>query len=270
MLKQRLLTAFILIVALLLVLFYLPSLAFLYLTAFVTLLGAWEWTNLMGVKETGWRAAYLILLVYLGYGTLYMPVFQFLLLSTLWWCLAAASVFVYPKWSEFWSRGDLPRALMGVFVLVPCWGAVNYIRNQADGVYILLFLLVLIWGADSAAYFGGKKWGRRKLAASVSPGKTWEGFASAMAFTIIYSILVFWLDNMPMETWVWGVLLALVTVCFSIIGDLTESMLKRQAGLKDSGALLPGHGGLLDRIDSLTAAAPVFAFGALLIGMYVG
>jgi phosphatidate cytidylyltransferase len=151
---------------------------------------------------------------------------------------------------------------------VPCWVAINYIFIQHEGRLALLFLFILIWGADSAAYFVGKKWGKHKLAPQVSPGKSIEGMMGALVFTILLAIITQLLCRIPLERWHWGILLSLLTVIFSIVGDLFESMLKRNAGIKDSGNILPGHGGLLDRIDSLTAAAPVFAFGSWVIGTY--
>ena len=160
-------------------------------------------------------------------------------------------------------------SLIGVLVLMPCWAAVNFVRNQNDnGLALLLFLLVLIWGADSSAYFVGKKWGKTSLAPRVSPGKTMAGAGGALLFLLIYSLAVLIACSVPYALWPWVLTLAFVTVIFSIIGDLFESVMKRQVGVKDSGKIFPGHGGLLDRIDSLTAAAPVFALGSMLIGMY--
>jgi phosphatidate cytidylyltransferase len=121
--------------------------------------------------------------------------------------------------------------------------------------------LFLIAFADSGAYFGGRQWGKRKLAPAVSPGKTWEGVFSAFAASTLVALAAAWLFGLAGNLWPAFVVLSLVTVVFSILGDLTESMFKRQAGMKDSGTLLPGHGGVLDRIDSITAAAPVFVVG---------
>lgn len=271
MLKQRIITAMILIPLTLLVLFYLPPAAFCFLTAFIALGAAWEWSSLMEMLRIGWRASYLLLTALLFVSALYLPVFYIFVCASVWWLLAALLVFFYPRGSAWWAKSRVWRGLMGLLVLVPCWAAINYIRNQSDGsdgIYALLFLFVLIWGADSAAYFAGKKWGRHKLAPNVSPGKSIEGLAGALVFTVVLVFAVLLLLHIPMISWLWCFLLSLVTVLFSIVGDLFESMLKRQAGLKDSGRLLPGHGGLLDRIDSLTAAAPIFVFGSLLLGMY--
>lgn len=268
MLKQRIITALILIPLTLLVLFYMPPMAFCFLTAFITLGAAWEWSTLMEIKKPGWRWFYLLITALFFVSVLFIPVLYIFILASIWWCFALLLVVLYPRLSGCWSRHPFFRGVMGVLVLVPCWAAINYIRNQSDGVYALLFLFVLIWGADSAAYFTGKKWGTIKLAPTVSPGKSVQGLVGALVFSTLLALIILFLLQIPLQSWAWCLALSLVTVIFSVIGDLFESMLKRQAGLKDSGRLLPGHGGLLDRIDSLTAAAPIFVFGSLVLGMY--
>lgn len=270
MLKQRIITALVLIPLFLAVLFYAPPREFLLFTALVTLAGAWEWSRLAGIKRAAGRFLYLLLILLLGFNAIFVPLHYILIAGGVWWPLAFALVLLYPRFSKRWSRGFVWRSLMGIFVLIPCWVAINYIRNQEDGIYALLFLFVLIWGADTAAYFVGKKWGRVPLARRVSPGKTVQGAIGALVFTFLITLGALVLCHTPYAVWPWGVLLSMLTVVFSMVGDLFESALKRQAGVKDSGNLLPGHGGIMDRIDSLTAAAPVFALGAWFLGMYFG
>ncbi|TAK79227.1 MAG: phosphatidate cytidylyltransferase [Gammaproteobacteria bacterium] len=270
MLKQRILTALILIPFTLALLVYLPPAGFCIVTLLMTLAAAGEWSNLMGVKRVSRRILYVGIILFLMIDALFIPAPVILAIAFIWWLWATVAVLRYPRGSQGWGRSVLLRGLMGVFVLIPCWVAINYIRMQSDGVFDLLFLFLLIWGADSVAYFVGKKWGKTKLAPEVSPGKSVQGFAAAMlsAIGIAAAALAFW--KVPLPIWPWVIALAMVTVLFSVVGDLCESMLKRQAGLKDSGSLLPGHGGLLDRIDSLTAAAPIFALGAILLGVFLG
>lgn len=248
-------------------LFLLPSSLFAILTGMLTLWGAWEWAGLMGLSRLSSRVVYLSIVLAALFLILFVPVAVILMTAFIWWLAALVLVICYPRGSSCWGTGVFPRSLMGVLVLVPCWGAVNFIRNQQDGIYILLFLFLLIWGADTAAYFAGKRWGRRRLLPEVSPGKTVEGAIAASLFAVVFALLVALIGQVAKETWLWGCMLSLLTVWFSILGDLTESMIKRHAGVKDSGQLLPGHGGLLDRIDSLTAAAPIFVLGALAFGV---
>jgi len=224
----------------------------------------------MEVKNIGMRLLYIFIMGWILFAMLFIPTGFVFLVAFVLWVAATMMVAFYPRGSQWWAKSVFWRGVMGIFVLVPCWAALNYIRNQESGFYALLFLFALIWGADIGAYFAGKKWGKHKLAPLVSPGKSVEGFAAAMLVTFIIAILAAWWTALPVRVWPGCILIALVTVAFSVIGDLFESMLKRQAGLKDSGKLLPGHGGLLDRIDSLTAAAPIFVFTAWLLSNYVG
>jgi phosphatidate cytidylyltransferase len=176
-------------------------------------------------------------------------------------------VSVYPRQQDLW-RNISTRTLAGLLILVPAWTAVVYLQGLSDqGPAYVLFLLLLIWCADTAAYFGGRAWGKRKLLVNVSPGKTWEGAGSALVAVGVLSWVGAHILGVAAEQLSVFIGLSLVTVLFSILGDLIESMYKRQAGLKDSGTLLPGHGGVLDRIDSLTAAAPIFVLGLLSSGI---
>jgi phosphatidate cytidylyltransferase len=162
-------------------------------------------------------------------------------------------------------RFSLFSAVAGFFALVPAWAAIQSIHSSGEsGPILTLFLLVLIWVADSGAYFAGHRWGRTKLAPIISPGKTREGLYGAMAGSVVCAVaLSWWLGEWSRLHWM--LLLCLATVLLSVVGDLFESLFKRQAGAKDSGAILPGHGGVLDRIDSVTAAAPLFLLGLILL-----
>ncbi len=271
MLKQRVITAAILIPLFIFLIFGVSPRIFSVVTAIIMLIGAWEWTLLMGVTRFPQCFFYpvvmffvLILMFALIYlHKLFIP--YILYIALVWWLLATLLVVCYPKASVLWGKSILVRAIMGFLVLIPCWLAINFIR-VAYGPYLLLFLFILIWGADIGAYFAGKKWGKNKLAPEVSPGKTWQGLYGAIVVTLLVALLGSWWFAIPAQEW-WAVIaLSLITVLFSVVGDLFESMLKRNVGVKDSGQIFPGHGGLLDRIDSLTAAAPVFALGSLLLG----
>ena len=271
MLKQRVLTALVLIPLFLAVLFKATPYWFGIFTVCIVLLAAWEWSSFIGIKPWPVRLCYPVLMYGFISFPLFLPIQYVLFIGICWWVVALILVASYPRSAALWGNSKMLRGIMGFFVLVPTWRALNFIRDtdsyggKDNGIYALLFLFILIWGADSGAYFVGKKWGKNKLAPQVSPGKTLQGMLGALVTTIIIS--PFFLAVVPnADPNVFAViLLGIVTVLFSILGDLFESMLKRNVGMKDSGRLFPGHGGLLDRIDSLTAAAPLFALGSWLV-----
>lgn len=268
MLEQRLLTAAILIPAVVWGVLALPTAWLAVPLGMIALLGAWEWTALMQMPTRAARLAYVALLLALG-----LLVFLanaavltqgLLLVAVSWWCMALVWVGSYRGQTGLTRRDRLAGPVLGLLVLLPCWLSLLAVHGSSpDGPRLLLFLLILIWTADSAAYFAGRTFGRHKLAPHVSPGKSWEGAAGAAVGTLIVAVVGARLFGYGLAGFV---ALCLVTACFSVVGDLMESLFKRRVGVKDSGALLPGHGGVLDRIDSLTAAGPVFAAGLMLLG----
>lgn len=267
MLKKRILSAIFLIAAFLFILIYFSSQLFCLLISIIMLFAAWEWTKISEIKKVSSRIFYLIIVASLLILLLFVPLqyFYFLFIATfIWWIIAFLLIISFSLGDFSWGKSIFLRATMGLFVLIPCWAALNDLRNQTQGVSQLIFLFFLIWGADSAAYFAGKKWGKHHLAPRVSPGKTIEGLMGALIFAFVFSLFVQWFAKIPWSQWWWGIVLSLITVLFSVVGDLFESMIKRVAHLKDSGNVIPGHGGVLDRIDSLTAAVPIFTLGALL------
>ncbi|WP_043529309.1 phosphatidate cytidylyltransferase [Litchfieldella xinjiangensis] len=259
MLKQRVITAVILAPLVLAGLFGLTGGAFALFTGAIVLIGAWEWVNLAGYANSKLRIA----------GVLGMAVAMALLWYTgqvhsawpLWvaavgWALNLYWVVAYPEHQAQWAT-SARRLAMGVWVLLPCW--VGFIVLRESGAVWLLFLLLLVWCADTGAYFAGRRFGKRKLAVHVSPAKSWEGVLGGMAATTLLALIfAVWLSLGVGETLVLVIITWAVSLV-SVLGDLFESMLKRTRGIKDSSALLPGHGGVLDRIDSLTAAVPLFA-----------
>jgi phosphatidate cytidylyltransferase len=268
MLLQRILTAAILIPLTLLILFYASPLVFLIVTGCVFLAAAWEWSNLMGIKTNAGRILYLLLVLFIMGWVLFIPVRYIYTAGLVWWIVAIVFIISYPTLSGWWGRGYAVRGMMGLLTLIPCWTGLNILRNQPDGIHAILLLFLLVWSADTFAFFVGRRWGKHKLCPLVSPQKSWEGFFAALIGTIGITTTILWLFHIPQSAWGMFILLTVITVLFSIVGDLLESMLKRHVGLKDSGRLLPGHGGLLDRIDSLTAAVPIFAAGGLILSKY--
>jgi phosphatidate cytidylyltransferase len=261
-LRQRILTALVLIPAVIWAVLQLPTQQFAALLAVLVLMGAWEWSNLAGLRATFARVQYVVLvamvlwMAWWWHGHLVAR--GILFLGFLGWLLALAWI-SRPDYAR--DNGPL-KAVAGFLVLVPAWlGLVLLHAHPALGPRLVLFLMVLIWVADSGAYFAGRRWGRHKLAPRVSPGKTWEGVYGALAACALVALAgAWWMGGAPRQM-VSFLLICLVTILFSIAGDLLESLMKRQRGIKDSGQLLPGHGGVLDRVDSLTAAAPVFVLG---------
>lgn len=273
MLKQRILTAVILVPLLVAALFYLSLPWLTLIFAVFMAAAAWEWAGLTGLRPIAARLAYVAAVLLFGVlGLKLIPldpelIVSFLTASALWWLWALV---------ELISRRDVTRGMFatmtgrvvgGFLVLVPLWVAAVYLLSaDEERPRVLLFLLVLVWVADSAAYFAGSVFGRTRLAPHVSPGKTVEGVAGGVLGVVLLAWLcgtILWkFEGMSLATWIG---LAAVTALFSVVGDLTESKLKRVAGVKDSGRLLPGHGGVLDRIDALTSAVPVFALGAVFL-----
>ncbi|TVP42822.1 MAG: phosphatidate cytidylyltransferase [Halomonas sp.] len=265
MLRQRIITAAWLAPLTLIGLFGLQGGAFALFTALMVLLGAWEWTNLAGVSRQRTRlqlvAVMALLMVGMWFTGAAFAVWP-LWLAALGWLLNLYWVVHYPDHRQQWQSTPR-RLLMGLWVLLPCWVGFNILRDS--GAIWLLFVLLLVWTADIGAYFAGRRWGQRKLAPRVSPGKSWEGVMGGLTATLLLA-LVF---SLWQPVGVAGgaaliVITALVTL-ISVLGDLLESMLKRYRDIKDSSQLLPGHGGVLDRIDSLTAAIPLFALLYILV-----
>jgi phosphatidate cytidylyltransferase len=164
----------------------------------------------------------------------------------------------YPRTSGKWSSVAC-KLVIGLLILLPAWQGLVYIKHMALGNWLIMAVMVLVWGADIGAYFSGRAFGKRKLAPAVSPGKSWEGVYGGLALTLLITLVVGVVREWETKQILVALIGAAVVVLISVVGDLTESMFKRQAGIKDSSNLLPGHGGVLDRIDSLTAAIPVFA-----------
>lgn len=260
MLKQRVLTALVLAPLALAAVFLLPQSAFEAVLAIVFLYGGWEWGNLCRLAlpaRLGYLAVQALALAVVAFVPESQPVA--VTLALLFWLVALVLVKGYPDTARF-SRMPA-RMVMGLLVLVPAWYAVSALRSSDAGLALLLMLLLLVWGADVGAYAAGKLWGRRKLLPKVSPGKTLEGAAGGLTTCMLVAVgFSLWFELTPVAT-VSLIVLSLLTGMVSVLGDLLESMLKRERGIKDSGQLLPGHGGVLDRIDSLTAAAPVFYAG---------
>ena len=254
MLMQRVVTSLVAVTVLLLVLFVAPAPVAEAAIALVALTGAWEWARFVGLVGFGPRLFYVALVAallgaaFIVGDPLRAPV---LLLALVWWIAALFWVFAWPT--------PVPTAvawLGGLCVLIPLFVALTTLYRA--GPEVMLFVLFVVWAADVGAFFAGRTFGRVKLSPQISPGKTWEGVFGGLVMVAVVGAAGARYFDIPV--------MALVPFCIaaaglSIVGDLTVSIFKRNAGIKDSGSLFPGHGGILDRIDSIAAATPVFALG---------
>lgn len=269
MLLQRVITALVMLPIALGGFFLLDGVAFELFIGAVISIAAWEWAQLAGVKAQPARIAYallvavaLLVLHRLASSTVNQIVLS---VALAWWVLATALVLRFPQSALCWRKPGIALA-MGLLVLLPAWQGLSVLKSMPQGNWLILAVMVLVWAADIGAYFAGKAFGKHKLAPRVSPGKSWEGFFGGLAFSIALLALVGWLREWPQAQLLWALVGGALVVLASVIGDLTESMFKRQSGIKDSSQLLPGHGGFMDRVDSLTAAIPVFTSLLWLVG----
>ena len=277
MLRQRVVTALLLAGAFLAGVYYLPLPPLALAFALVVALGAWEWAPLAGLPATAQRLGYVALLLlvaaalyrHAGFGgrVSSQQVQPVLGVACLWWCFALLWVRSFPASAALWNSRPV-RAAMGLLVLLPAWFAAVYLLHVEARGAAMVVLVLLVAAADIGAYFTGRALGRHALSPAVSPGKTWEGFwggvcCAGLLGAGLWRLLPARFDHLGLGA---AVLVALSTALVSVLGDLTVSMVKRESGVKDSSSLLPGHGGLLDRLDSLCAAAPTFALGLILVG----
>jgi phosphatidate cytidylyltransferase len=272
MLATRIFTALVLIPLVLVALFLLPPLGWATAALAAIAAAGVEWARLARFERRA-QAIFAASLVLIGGGAMLVPAARFgvggwpdgVLVALcgpalLFWLLVA------PRWLRSHSRpaSKPAMALVAAIVLIGAWAAV--VQLQSRGPWVVLAAMAIVWLADTAAYFSGRAFGRRKLAPAISPGKTWEGVYGALAAVAVYALALapfaqragYASEVTPLSVAIW-VALALGLALLSIAGDLLESLLKRQAGVKDSGTLLPGHGGVLDRIDALLAAMPAAA-----------
>ncbi|WP_367680359.1 phosphatidate cytidylyltransferase [Candidatus Fukatsuia anoeciicola] len=281
MLKHRFITALILIPIIISMLFLLSPTAFAGVILIICMQAAWEWGQLAGFVNSRQRLCLamlcgLLLVIMLlsiskhQYSINLLQINIPLWISLGWWLIALILVLTYPRSAVLWRNSRILTIIFGAFIIIPFFCGMfairqyNYQQSHTIGAWWLLYLILLVCSTDSGAYFFGKKFGKHKLMVKVSPAKTWEGLLGGL----LTSALICWLfSNYSQLEFSHKKLLicSIVAVFASVLGDLSESMFKREAGIKDSGHLIPGHGGIFDRIDSLTAAVPVFTCLMLLV-----
>ncbi|MEQ3696366.1 MAG: phosphatidate cytidylyltransferase [Pseudomonadales bacterium] len=269
MLKQRVITA-VVIAALFIagVVYSNPLQGTLFLAA-VWLLGAWEWVQLAAIANRWFKALYVVFVALVmmalhwitfdGLSAFNIDVVRTVFIgSSIVWGVLFLWIQGYPSSAVIW-RHPLVILSLGVLILVPAWYAMVLLKFEHSYALILVAVLLMAVGNDTGAFAVGKTIGKHKLAKEVSPKKTWEGFFGGVVLGSIVGVVIAYLMELPASDWRGWMLATLAAIAGSVIGDLAESMFKRQAGVKDSGVLLPGHGGFLDRLDSLSAAFPLFA-----------
>ena len=277
MLRQRVVTALILAAGFIAVLLFAPFTVQAAVFGCIAAAGAWEWAALAGWRSAWARALYAAIFLGLCAGLWVFcdllgaePVARvrpWLAGAALLWSAMLVGLRSYPGGRWIWSRAVV-RLLMGWAMLSATWLAVVFTLRLVNGPFVLFTMILTIAVADIGAYFVGRQFGRHRLAESISPAKTWEGFWGGLLAVTALAVLIW--ANLPLTLLHLGlgslIALAIATGGASVVGDLTVSLVKREVGVKDSGTLLPGHGGLMDRLDSICGAAPVFAFGLILVG----
>jgi len=273
MLRTRVITAVVVLLVLVGMLFYASSAAWSLFVLAIALGGCWEWSRLCGLTPMA-QSIFLLLSGGLGGAgwMLYLRAPEDTFRAVGMALLVAAAVFwivVAPLWLRYkWRPAPWPAALAGWVVLWPTWFAFVLLRER--GPWVLLAVAAIVWVADVAAYFAGRRFGKRKLAPAVSPGKSWEGVYGGLAGVALYGVVLAATSRatpLPISDFfepglgVVAILAMLLLAGLSVVGDLLESWMKRGAGRKDSSRLLPGHGGILDRIDALTSTLPLAALG---------
>jgi len=270
--RTRVLTALALAVPIVPLILFLPTTGFACLVAAIASLAAWEWIALDGGRSaTVIRLTYsLVIIILVLSAGLIRPLWPYVVASALVvWCLLFGAVFVGIKKARIPSF--TAGYVLGVGVIVPGPAVLTVIHGLEDGPLLVLTLCIIVWSADVGAYFVGRNWGRRKLAPAISPGKTLEGTAGGLLASIVSGMLCYGLwHTLQTDTFssagIWLIMVIIVSVV-STVGDLVESVVKRNAGQKDSGSLLPGHGGVLDRIDGLLPAAPTLGIWLIALGV---
>lgn len=256
-LMQRVFTSVVLIPITVALIFFAPLPLFSVAVLMVILAAAWEWTNLMGLRKRNYRIGYVVLMACLAGLTLMLPPKAIFGVALVWWGLAWFWLMQYPNGKEIWTRPFLS-GFFGTQVLLPLWVGMIGLRQLSHGEYWVLWFVLLIWAADIGAYFVGKRFGKKRLMPQISPGKTWNGVWGGITLSLLVGIAGLYVLQIDLLTWGMWLLSIVAVIGVSILGDLVLSMFKRQRGIKDSGILFPGHGGVLDRIDSLASAMPVF------------
>jgi len=266
MLKQRIITAVLLLAVFALLLIFASPTVFAFVIALIVAAGAWEWSRLCGVVNEQAQTGFAMLVGVISLIALHSPLVDsgirwIMLIGVLFWLSIPVQFYLNPVLPPV-KKTNIAHLVVGVFLLPIAALSIHYLRSHGPvaSSWLLLYALGVVWVMDIGAYFTGRQFGKRKLAPLISPGKSWEGVYGGLACSAVLFLLVLIFVDWPPGTAFKLLIATLFAAAFSVIGDLFESRLKRAAGMKDSSQLLPGHGGVLDRIDGVIAALPMFVF----------
>ncbi len=286
MTRTRLIAALVMAPVAIAAILYLPTAWMVTLAAIVFLMGLWEWFDLADIDETLGKTvlllAHVALMVALVWASRSGNGFSFALfelmtlVGVVWWLLALAWLGRYTFASDHTTYARVFKLAAGALAIIPAWCALSWLHGSdtsasmvgsiPKGHFWLLTALMMVWAADSGAYFAGRRFGKHKLSPRISPNKTVEGLIGGLVAGVVVALAMSLLAGATFSQWPKIALVALVATLFSVVGDLFESLLKRHAGVKDSGHIIPGHGGVMDRLDGVLAALPAFALGKALMG----
>ena len=272
MLIKRVLTGIVLVFLALFCVLGITAKSFFFVLILLYVLASWEWSQFINFDKKSWRFLFVLFMLVGLIQFIYVPKVSYdlwLMMGVFWWMTATYLVFLYPRLRTLW-QSKAARVLIALFALVPFVITANVLRAQVHGPDYILFVLLLVWSVDTGAYAWGRLCGKTLLIPRVSPKKTWAGLIGGLLTALVVCMaMALWVMPHVIDTahgWRPLLLVILVTSFAAVLGDLTQSMFKREVGLKDSGKLLPGHGGVLDRIDSLIAAMPIFVYSLYFIG----
>ncbi|UDG81551.1 Phosphatidate cytidylyltransferase [Candidatus Profftia lariciata] len=279
MLKLRIITTIIFVPIVIASLFLLSPINLAIIDLIICILAAWEWGQIVGLKNNlhrilgaifcGVVLVTILLSIYVFNLNMHI-IISLLGIAVIWWIIAFFLVLFYPRSATWWKKSRILKIIFGAVTIVPFFSSIIVLRhygyeiNNHQGSWWLCYIIILVWSVDSGAYIFGRLFGKYKLSPQVSLEKTWEGLIGGLTTAFIVSLMFDLYALLPISSFTL-LLCSIIVSLASILGDLTESMFKREAGLKDSSHLIPGHGGILDRIDSLTAAVPIFVCLIMLI-----
>ena len=277
MTRTRLLAALVMAPVAIAAILLLPTEWMMALAAVVFMLGLWEWFDLAEIEDTLARTvllvAHLALMAALVWASRSSAGFSFVLLELMtvigvvWWLLALAWLGRYKFASDHDTHARVFKLAAGALATIPAWCALAWIHGGVpDGHRWLLTALMVVWAADTGAYFSGRRFGKRKLSPNISPNKTVEGLVGGLLLAVVVGVVLSLVAGASVEQLPAVALVSAIAALFSVVGDLFESLLKRHAGVKDSGHLIPGHGGILDRLDGVLAALPSANAGKAVLG----